>query len=162
MAGTDIFRREKSLRALLHRHPIPTEDEHRRLSEILQIPIEWIHESKAAVLASAGDAYGEYQELLKAGLADRAHRVLVGNLLPEVILRDDLVLAAKLCGEVEGKAERWEYGAKVSSLTTEELVAKVPELTIIAIPRLRTCLSRRTSTPHFCTSNSILQLKFSR
>lgn len=66
------------------------------------------------MLASDGDAYGEYQELVNAGLYDRAHRILVGKLLPEVILRDDLDLIRKMCKGVEGKAEGWEYGGKVS------------------------------------------------
>lgn len=111
-----IIRRESALRALLHRHPEPTPTERQKLVETLQIPKEWLHESKAALLASAGDAYGEFHECLKAGLGDRAHRVLVSKLLPEVILRDDLVLVKRLCAEVEGRAEGWEYGAKVSWL----------------------------------------------
>lgn len=53
--------------------------------------------------------------MLEAGLGEKAHKILVGKLLPEVILRDDLILVKRLCEDVEGKAERWEYGAKVSS-----------------------------------------------
>ena len=116
------LRRESSLRALLHRHPSPTQDQRSRLTDQLQIPVEWIHEAKAAQLASDDDAFGEYFELAKAGLYDRAHRILVDKLLPEAILRDDLELIKRLCETIGGKVQGWEYGGQVShDMKTDEL-----------------------------------------
>jgi nuclear pore complex protein Nup98-Nup96 len=76
--------------------------------------LEWIQEAKAAQLASEGNIYEEFLELIEAGLVDRAHRILVGKLVPEAILRDDLALAQRLCEGLARKVpDGWEYGGKV-------------------------------------------------
>jgi hypothetical protein len=107
-------RREKSIKALLHRHPDAAEEEVSFLTETLKVPLEWIKEAKAAQLASEGNVYEGFLELIKAGLVDRAHRILVGKLVPEAILRDDLVLVRRLCGGLAKKVpDGWEYGGKV-------------------------------------------------
>jgi len=80
------------------------------LTTKLQIPIQWIHESHAASLASAGDAWGEYHALLKAELWGRAHRVLIDKLAPEAVLRGDMGLLGRLCQPLVGKVDGWEYG----------------------------------------------------
>ncbi|WWC61363.1 uncharacterized protein I303_103944 [Kwoniella dejecticola CBS 10117] len=106
--------REKSLRTLLFRHPAPTSEEERFLTRDLKIPVEWIHESRAAALSSSGDAWGEYHALLKAKLWDKAHRILVSKLAPEAVLRDDKALLRRLCQGLEGKgADGWEFGGKL-------------------------------------------------
>jgi hypothetical protein len=112
-----ISRREKALKALLHRHPSPASSEITFLTESLKVPLAWIHESNAAELASSDDKYGEYNELVKAGLYDRAHKILIQYLAGEAVLREDLGLLRRLCGMVEGKANGWEYGGKVSWLS---------------------------------------------
>jgi nuclear pore complex protein Nup98-Nup96 len=109
-----MIRREKAIRALLHRYPTPSENDTRFLVDKLQIPHQWIHESRAALLASQGDAFEEYHSLLKAELWIRAHRILVDKLAPEAILRDDLVLLRRLCNPLVGKPDGWEYGGQVS------------------------------------------------
>jgi nuclear pore complex protein Nup98-Nup96 len=106
-------RREKSIRALLHRYPTPTSDEITFLTNRLQIPVQWIHESKAASLASSGDAWGEYHSLLKAELWARAHRILIDKLAPEAVLRGDLGLLGRLCEGLVGKVDGWEYGGQL-------------------------------------------------
>lgn len=84
------------------------------MTESLRIPVEWVHGAKAAQLASDGNVYAEYFELVSANLFDRAHRILLSKLLLEVILRDDMVLLRKLCSAVADKASGWEDGGKVS------------------------------------------------
>jgi len=108
-----IIRRDKSIRALLHRYPTPSSEEITFLTDKLQIPIQWIHESKAASLASSGDAWGEYHALLEAELWNRAHRILVDKLAPEAVLRGDMALLGKLCEPLVGKADGWEYGGQL-------------------------------------------------
>ncbi|WWC69668.1 uncharacterized protein I206_103611 [Kwoniella pini CBS 10737] len=106
--------REKSLRALLFRHPAPTSEEEQFLTHDLKIPVEWKHESQAAALSSSGDAWGEYHALLKANLWDQAHKVLITKLAPEAVLRDDKALLRKLCEGLDGKgADGWEFGGKL-------------------------------------------------
>nr|XP_019002371.1 nuclear pore complex protein Nup98-Nup96 [Kwoniella mangroviensis CBS 8507]OCF65832.1 nuclear pore complex protein Nup98-Nup96 [Kwoniella mangroviensis CBS 8507] len=106
--------REKSLRELIFRHPTPTDEEEQFLTSRLKIPIEWIHESRAASLSSSGDAWSEYHALLKAKLSNKAHKVLIEKLAPEAVLRDDKALLRKLCEGLDGKgAEGWEYGGKL-------------------------------------------------
>ena len=105
--------REKALRALLHRHPEPTVDDEAFLAS-LQVPVAWMHQAKAARLASAGDAFAQYHELLRGGLCDDAHRILVDDLAPEAVLREDMVLLRRLCEPLgEFKPDGWEYGGKV-------------------------------------------------
>ncbi|KAK8869988.1 hypothetical protein IAR55_000558 [Kwoniella newhampshirensis] len=106
--------REQALRALIFRHPEATSDDESFLAQTLRVPIEWIHESRAASLASSGNAWGEYQALLKAKLYDRAHRVLVQKLAPEAVIRDDISLLRRLCQGLEGKGvARWEFEGKL-------------------------------------------------
>jgi nuclear pore complex protein Nup98-Nup96 len=66
------------------------------------------------MLASAGDAFGEYHALIDAGLWARAHRILNAKLAPEAVLRGDLVLLRKLCEPLVAKPDGWEYGGEVS------------------------------------------------
>ncbi|ODN73518.1 hypothetical protein L202_08018 [Cryptococcus amylolentus CBS 6039] len=106
--------REKSLRALLNRHPDVTADDTSFLVETLRIPAEWIHAARAAAFTSSGDAWKEYHALLEARLFDRAHRVLLERLAPEAIIRDDRALLKKLCLKLEGKGVAgWEFGGKL-------------------------------------------------
>jgi nuclear pore complex protein Nup98-Nup96 len=65
------------------------------------------------MLASDGDAYGEYHALIGAGLWRRAHRILVAKLAPEAVLRGDMPLLRKLCEPLVSKPDGWEYGGKV-------------------------------------------------
>lgn len=105
--------RAAALKALLYRHPNPSPEEQHFLDN-LKIPAAWLYEAKAAQLASAGDDFGEYHALLRAGLHDRAHRILVGKLASEAILRGDLALLRRLCEPLESvKPDGWEYGGKV-------------------------------------------------
>ncbi|WWC85271.1 uncharacterized protein L201_000133 [Kwoniella dendrophila CBS 6074] len=121
--------REKALRTLLFRHPDPTLEDEQFLTQTLMIPIEWIHESRAASLSSSGDAWGEYHALIKAKLFDKAHKILIEKLAPEAILRDDKVLLKRLCFELQGKGvDNWEYGGKLFldwiELTSNDNVTK--------------------------------------
>ncbi|BEI93211.1 uncharacterized protein CcaverHIS019_0508390 [Cutaneotrichosporon cavernicola] len=103
-----------ALKALLFRHPEATAAEQMFLVDKLRIPREWLHEARAAHLAAEGNAYGEYKDLIPAGLADRAQRTLVTKLAPEAVLRDDPALLRRLCKELEPlQAEGWEYGGKL-------------------------------------------------
>lgn len=85
------------------------------MTEKLCIPATWIHQANAAHLAEKGDAYAEYHELIAAELYDRAHDILIRQLIPEAVLRDDLGLIERLCRSLEGKAKGWQYGGKVSA-----------------------------------------------
>ncbi|WVQ78080.1 hypothetical protein IAT38_000161 [Cryptococcus sp. DSM 104549] len=106
--------REKALRALIGRHPEASAEDESFLTDALSVPVEWIHESRAAALASTGDAWGEYHALLDAKLYDRAHKVLVDRLAPEAVVRDDKDLLRRLCKGLEGKgASGWEFGGKL-------------------------------------------------
>ena len=106
--------REKALRALLHRHPEPTVDDESFLVS-LRVPVTWIHQAKASRLASAGDAFAQYHELLLGGLYDHAHRILVDSLAPEAVLREDMALLRRLCEPLgKFKPDGWEYSGKVS------------------------------------------------
>ncbi|WVW83374.1 hypothetical protein I302_105393 [Kwoniella bestiolae CBS 10118] len=145
--------REKSLRELMFRHPSPTTEAEHFLTHRLKIPIEWIHESRAASLCASGDAWGEYHALLKAKLWDRAHRVLVGKLAPEAVLRDDKPLLRRLCEGLEGKgAEGWEYGGKLyldwADLTsdTAKLLTSVVSSGSNPDPRESSTLSEHSKT----------------
>jgi nuclear pore complex protein Nup98-Nup96 len=146
-----ICRCEKSIRALLHRHPDPSSEDVTFLTTKLQIPVQWIHESHAASLASSGDAWGEYHSLLKAELWNRAHRVLIDKLAPEAVLRGDMALLGRLCEGLVGKVDGWEYGGQlfidyinttteIPSLLKEALTNRQiqPRLTQLAndLPRL--------------------------
>lgn len=111
------------MKALLHRHPEAAEEDISFLTSTLKIPSTWIHHAKAAQLASAGDIFGQYHALLRANLYDTAHRILLVHLVPEAIIRGDLVLLRRLCETLEDKGvTNWEYGAKVrSSLRISDL-----------------------------------------
>jgi nuclear pore complex protein Nup98-Nup96 len=145
------YRRENSIRALLHRHPNPSIEDITFLTTKLQMPVQWIHESHAASLASSGDAWGEYHALLKAELWNRAHRVLIDKLAPEAVLRGDMALLGRLCEGLVGKVDGWEYGgqlfidyinttAEIPNLLKEALTTRQiqPRLTQLAndLPRL--------------------------
>ena len=115
----DDDRRTTAIKALLGRHPSSTEDEKRFLIDKLLIPETWLHEVKAAQLASENDAFGEFQELIRAGLVDRAHRVLVDKLAVEAAIRHDLSLLKRLCGMFKGREpEGWDYGGKVCTTSS--------------------------------------------
>lgn len=99
---------------MLNRHPDLSSDDEEYLAHTLLIPQQWVHESKAAKLASEGDAYGEYHELIRAGAYHRAHRVLIDKLAPEAVIRKDVGLLRRLCGLLDEKhPDGWEYGGKV-------------------------------------------------
>ena len=85
------------------------------------MPAEWIHQANAARFGAAGDVFAEYHELVDAKLYDAAHKILVKQLAPEAVLRDDLRLLGKLCAMIGGRARDWEYGGKVSSLQSDIL-----------------------------------------
>lgn len=109
-------RREKALKALLHRHPDPSADDETFLINTLQIPQTWLHQARAAQLSLAGDAFGEYHALIHAESYNAAQRILISKLAPEAILREDMELLRTLCEALEGKgADGWEYGGKVGS-----------------------------------------------
>ncbi|KAK4689973.1 nuclear pore complex protein Nup98-Nup96, partial [Tremellales sp. Uapishka_1] len=120
--------REKGLRELLGRHADSTSEEEKFLVETLQVPAEWIHEAKAAALASSGDAFREYHELLRAGLFEKAHKILIEKLAPEAVIRNDLVLLRRLCEPLEGRdPQGWEFGGKLF-LTFANLLEEAPRL----------------------------------
>ena len=107
--------RADAIKALLHRHPNPTDEERAFLLRRCRVPQTWLHEAKAAELASEDDAFGEFKELLQADLSDRAHRILKDKLAIEAILRGDDGLLKKLCLLFEGREPpEWEYGGQVS------------------------------------------------
>lgn len=106
--------RRAAIRDLLFRHPDPTQVEIAFLTDKLHVPWEWLHEARAAHLAAAGDAYGEYFELIPAGLVDRAQRTLITKLAPEAVLREDHALLRRLCEALEPTHPTgWEYGGKL-------------------------------------------------
>ena len=106
--------RKAALKALLLRHPNPSNEEQSFLDN-LHIPAAWLHEAMAADFASAGDAYGEYHALIRARQYDRAHRIFIDKLASETILRGDLALLRRLCEPFEGhQPDGWEYAGKVS------------------------------------------------
>ena len=112
--------REFALRALLTRHPNGSTEEQSFLDS-LGIPVAWVFEARAAEFASAGDAFGEYHALVRAGLHDRAHQVLKSHLAPEAVLRGDHVLLRRLCEPLEScDPVGWEYGGKASWFTMPE------------------------------------------
>ena len=115
--------REITLKALLTRHP-NTSTEEQSFLDSLQIPVAWVHEAVAAEFASAGDAFGEYRALLRAGLHDRAHQILKSHLAPEAVLRGDRGLLRRLCQPLEScDPVGWEYGGKASWFTMPEQYA---------------------------------------
>ncbi|KAL7422183.1 hypothetical protein Q5752_002829 [Cryptotrichosporon argae] len=103
--------REVALRGLVGRHA--DDDGVDFIVDTLKVPVEWVHEAKAAQLSSHGDAYKEFFQLIKAGLYDKAHRVLLDKLAPEAVLRDDRALLRRLCEQLECKPDRWEFGGKL-------------------------------------------------
>lgn len=106
--------RRAAIKDLLFRHPEPTVSEKSFLVDKLRVPEAWLHEASAARLASAGDAYGEYFDLIPAGLADRAQRTLTRVLAPEAVIRDDQTLLRRLCEALEPlQPNGWEYGGKL-------------------------------------------------
>ncbi|EIW69491.1 hypothetical protein TREMEDRAFT_62352 [Tremella mesenterica DSM 1558] len=120
--------REAALRALLHRHPFATPSEIQHLTETLLIPVEWIHEASAASFASSDDAWGEYHALIKAGLLDRAQRILISKLAGEAVLRGDLQLLRRLCEPLEERQPSgWEFGGKLF-IDYADIVEQVPKL----------------------------------
>lgn len=107
--------REAALKALLLRHPDPSAEE-RSFLDKLQVPAGWLHEAQAADLAAAGDAFGEFHALLRAGLYNRAHRLLTSGFVSEAVLRGDYSLVRRLCEPLEEHhPDGWEYGGKASS-----------------------------------------------
>lgn len=104
--------RRNALKSLLFRHPEPTASEQMFLVDKLRIPREWLHEARAAHLASQGNAYSEFRDLIPAGLGERAQRTLITKLAPEAVLRDDPALLRRLCDELAPlQPSGWEYGA---------------------------------------------------
>ncbi|WOO81507.1 Nucleoporin [Vanrija pseudolonga] len=102
--------RRTAIQALLFRHPEPSPRDQDFLINTLHVPIEWLHEARAANLAAEGDVYKEYYALIPANLPDRAQRLLVGKLAPEAALRDDRNLLRRLCEALEPlKPTGWEY-----------------------------------------------------
>ncbi|TXT13738.1 hypothetical protein VHUM_01105 [Vanrija humicola] len=102
--------RRTAIQALLFRHPEPSPRDQDFLINTLHVPIEWLHEARAAHLAAEGDAYKEYYALIPADLADRAQRLLVSKLAPEAVLRDDHSLLRRLCEALEPlHPSAWEY-----------------------------------------------------
>ncbi|EKD04006.1 hypothetical protein A1Q2_01680 [Trichosporon asahii var. asahii CBS 8904] len=106
--------RRNAVRELLFRHPNPNNSERMFLVNTLRIPPAWLHEVKAAEFATENDPYREYFELIRAGLADRAQRLLITKLAPEAILRDSQSLLRRLCEALEPlHPTGWEYGGKL-------------------------------------------------
>ncbi|ORY25742.1 nuclear protein 96-domain-containing protein [Naematelia encephala] len=117
-----------ALKALLHRHADLGEDDERFLVDVLQVPSTWIHEARADSFAEADDAFAEYHELIAAELYDRAQRVLIDKLAPEVVLRKDLDILQRLCAELEDKRpDGWEYRGQLL-VDYVNLVTRVPDL----------------------------------
>lgn len=106
--------REAALKALLHRHPNPNGADETFLTGRLKIPSAWIDEARAAAFGSDGDVWQEYHATVRAELYDRAHRILLQKLAPEAVLRGDLQLLRRLCGQIEDTGVTgWEYGGKL-------------------------------------------------
>ena len=105
------------------------------LTKTLHIPIQWIHESSAAFFASLDDPWREYHSLISAGLTDRAQRVLIARLAPEIVLRDDLNLLRKLCALLEQRPPTgWDQGAKLF-VDYADISEEVPKLLALALTR---------------------------
>jgi hypothetical protein len=102
----------------MHRHPTPSDDEVGFLTGKLQIPHQWLHQAKAAELSAEGHKWGEYHALLEASEVEdvkKAHRIFVEVLAPEIVLRDDRELLARLGAMFAGREpDGWDYGGKVN------------------------------------------------
>jgi hypothetical protein len=109
------------------------------LTRKYQLPQQWLDEvkvSRAAVVnilivrfisrpsrfqancaRDDGNIYEEYQHLLRAGLFDRAHGVVLTDLAPEAIIRRDNDLLRRLVEPLADKeVETWNHGGKVRPL----------------------------------------------
>ncbi|ORX39687.1 nuclear protein 96-domain-containing protein [Kockovaella imperatae] len=106
--------RVAAIQALLHRHPVPTQAERAFLIDKLSIPAAWIAQAEADELASEDEPYGEFTASTEAEDYDRAHRVLLTKLAPELILCSDHFLLRRLCTQLaEQEVAGWEYGGKL-------------------------------------------------
>lgn len=106
--------RRNAVRELLFRHPNPNDSERMFLINTLKVPPAWLHEAKAAEFATENNPYAEYFELIRAGLADRAQRILITKLAPKAILRDSQSLLRRLCEALEPlHPTGWEFGGKL-------------------------------------------------
>jgi hypothetical protein len=71
--------------------------------------------SQANYHANQGDAWEEFWACKRAGLMDRAHRIVLSLLAPEVVLREDVTLLRKLLGELQhARVTDWHKGGQVS------------------------------------------------
>ena len=105
--------REAALKALLRRHS-PSSTEDRAFLDSLLIPSTWIFEANADRLASEDERYAEFQALIKAEQYDRAHRVLLKYLAPELVLRSENALLRRLCSQLASReVTEWDYGGKL-------------------------------------------------
>ena len=88
--------REKAIKELLFRNVGSDGDKEKFVVEKLLVPAEWIAEAKANTANDANDPYTRYFHLLDAKLYDQAATVVVRDLLPEAVLREDHDLVREL------------------------------------------------------------------
>lgn len=93
------------------------------------VPEEFLNESRANQVARQGEYTAQAEYLLRAGLYNDAHKVIISEAAPEAVLNGNMVQLLDVLeslDKVKEKLKRWEFGGNVY-LTYARALSQAPD-----------------------------------
>ncbi|KAK3588728.1 hypothetical protein CHS0354_019194 [Potamilus streckersoni] len=105
--------RESAVRCILNRYITLSKEEsylskENFLKEKLKIPVEWIHHAKALRARHEGKPQDEAYHLLKAGLWNQSHMIIIEHIAPDAIISENYDYLLKFLVELSTPPSRCE------------------------------------------------------